>query len=112
MADFQGALSRVIKWSVGQNRFDQDGKFPKQLSLFIPQDSVAEFAAYLTALAQDPEKVKPGKIWDYNQNEEVEVDGIYINAKGQTGQYGDFGNINPVALGNTPAQQSTQAPGW
>ena len=39
-------------------------------------------------------KQKKGKVWDYSKKEEVEVDGIYINAKAKEGRYGIFGNIN------------------
>ena len=31
---------------------------------------------------------------DFSKNDEVEVEGVYINAKGKEGKYGDFGNIN------------------
>ena len=55
-------------------------------------------------MAADSEKLKTGKIWDYNKKEEVQVSGVYLNAKGKSGEYGDFGNINPVALGNAPTQ--------
>jgi hypothetical protein len=105
MADFKGALPSVIKWSVGENKFDEDGSNPKSLGLFIPAASIDALATHLSAMAADSAKLKTGKIWDYNKNEEVEVSGVYLNAKGKTGEYGDFGNINPVALGNAPTQQ-------
>ena len=109
MSEFNAALPSVIKWSVGQNKYDQDGSNPKSLSLFIPKESIAAFAAHVTAMGLDPEKVRSGKIWDYTANAEVEVDGIYLNAKGKTGQFGDFGNLNPVALSNTPTEQPAVA---
>lgn len=115
MTDFVPALSNQIKWSVGENKFDQDGKFPKSLSIFIPEEVIPEFAAYLNDLAQQADKRKKGKIWSYAKQAEVEVDGFYINAKGKAGEYGDFGAINPQAFGDTAAQrvsnQSTQ-PQW
>ena len=104
MADFKAALPSVIKWSVGENKYDEDGSNPKSLSLFIPADSIDALAAHLAAMAADSEKLKTGKIWDYNKNEEVQVSGVYLNAKGKSGEYGDFGNINPVSLGNAPTQ--------
>jgi len=105
MSEFNPALPSVIKWSVGQNKYDEDGSNPKSLTLFIPKESIAAFAAHMAAMAIDPEKVKSGKIWDYTANEEVEVAGIYLNAKGKTGQFGDFGNLNPVSLIDTPTHQ-------
>ena len=104
MADFKAALPSVIKWSVGENKYDEDGSNPKSLSLFIPADSIDALAAHLSAMAADSEKLKTGKIWDYNKKEEVQVSGVYLNAKGKSGEYGDFGNINPASLGNAPTQ--------
>jgi len=106
MASFNAALSQVIKWSVGNNRFDQDGANPKMLMLFIPKQSIREFAHYLLRLADQNDKLKSGKIWDYALAQEVEVDGFYINAKGKNGQDGAYGNINPVQIpaSSTPVE--------
>ena len=94
MADFVPALTHQIKWSVGENRFDTEGKQPKQLSLFITKQSIRELASHLTKLAGETDRIKTGKAWDFAKKEEVEVEGFYLNGKGQTGQYGDFGSIN------------------
>jgi len=94
MADFVPALTHQIKWSVGENRFDTEGKQPKQLSLFITKQSMRELASYLTKLAGETDRIKPGQVRDFAKKEEVEVEGFYLNGKGQTGQYGDFGSIN------------------
>ncbi len=105
---FEAALPRVIKWSVGENRFAQDElnddgnpKFPRSLSLFIPTESIVALSNHLMDLAD--RKQVPGKIWDYTNNEEIEVHGVYLNAKGKQGEYGDFGSLNPVALGGASA---------
>jgi hypothetical protein len=50
------------------------------------------------ALRDDESKVRQGKVWNFDKNEEEEVDVVYINAKGKEGQYGDFGNINPQKI--------------
>jgi len=94
MADFVPALTHQIKWSVGENRFDTEGKQPKQLSLFVTKQSILELASHLTKLAGETDRIKTGKVWDFAKKEEVEVEGFYLNGKGQTGQYGDFGSIN------------------
>ena len=105
---FVSALTHQLKWSVGENRFDTEGKQPKQLSLFITQESILELASYLQRLAGESEKLKPGKVWDFENKQEIEVQGFYLNGKGQTGQYGDFGSINlqqiPGSSANTPKQ--------
>lgn len=97
MTDFNPALPKQIKWSLGENKYDTEGKNPKSLSLFVPIESVEAFARYLSAIATDPEKIRKGKVWDYALQAEVEIDGIYINGKGRDGQYGAFGSINPAA---------------
>ena len=95
---FQPALTHQIKWSVGENKYNEDGKNPKQLTLTIPVDSIIDLSNHLMALRDDPSKVKDGKIWNYEKNEEEVVDVVFINAKGKEGQYGDFGNINPQKI--------------
>ena len=105
MSDFQAALPKVIKWDVKDNPFDDKEKYPKSLSLFIPLQSIAAIAQHLNSLAADESKHKNAKVWDYSNNQEIEVEGVYLNAKGKTGEYGDFGNINPASLAfNLPAQ--------
>jgi len=105
---FVPATTHQIKWSVGENRFDENGKQPKQLSLFVSKESILELASYLQRLAGESDRIKPGKVWDFVNKEEIEVEGFYLNGKGQTGQYGDFGSINlqqiPGAAANAPAQ--------
>ena len=102
LSDFQAALPQVIKWSVKDNEFDDKEKNPKALSLFIPRESIAALGQHLTAMAADSEKLRAAKVWDYDNNQEVEVQGIYLNAKGKSGEYGDFGNINPASLAFNP----------
>jgi len=105
MSDFKAALPNVIKWSVKDNEFDDKEKNPKTLSLFIPRESIPYLAKHLAAMASDSQKLKTGKVWDYDNQSEVEVTGIYLNAKGKTGEYGDFGNINPSLIAaNAPTQ--------
>ena len=98
MADFNPALSLPIKWSVGENQFDDDGKFPKSISLTIPVEIIPELCSHLMALESDSSKHKQGKVWDFQEKEEKKVAVIYLNGKGKEGDYGDFGNINPVKI--------------
>ncbi len=104
MSDFNAALPQVIKWSVGENKFDEEGKNPKSLSLFVPTESITALSDHLMNLAD--QKQVTGKVWDFDNKCEVEVQGVYLNAKGKNGEFGDFGNINPASLAssgdNTP----------
>ena len=50
------------------------------------------------ALEADSSKHKQGKVWNFKEQEEAKVDVIYLNGKGKEGEYGDFGNINPVKI--------------
>ena len=102
---FQPALPYPIKWSTGENSYDEEGKFPQQLALAIPVESIPAFCDYLMSLGDTNEKIKTGKVWDFSKKEEVEVDVVWINGKGKDGQYGSFGNINPQ---KTEAQRQAQ----
>ena len=106
MPDFNPALPKQGTWSVGENKYDQDGKNPKQLTFFLPLESVHAFANHLMNMADDNSKVKKGKVYNYATQQKDEVDGIYLNLKGKAGNDGAFGNINPAAL------NSGEAPGF
>lgn len=96
-SEFKAALPKPVKWATGPNQYDNDGKQPRSMRLFVPCESAYAFAQYIINAAEDREKLRTGKIWDYDKNAEVEVEGFYINGKGRQGQDGEFGNINPVA---------------
>ena len=99
---FKAATPYPIKYSTSENEYEDQEKYPKTLSLFIPVESVSGFCDHLMKLVDT--KQKKGKVWDFSKNEEVEVDGIYINAKGKEGKYGDFGNINLRLIENSEAK--------
>ena len=92
MADFKPQLPKQGKWSVGDNRFDTDGKNPKQLAIFIPEESLDAFFAYLQSQRGN---LKSGKCYNYQTQENEDVQGVYFNFKGKVGSDGAFGNINP-----------------
>lgn len=96
-SDFKAALPRAVKWSTGENRYDNGGKQPRSLTLFVPRESAVAFANYIINSADDNEKMRTGKVWDYDKKAEVEVEGFYINGKGRQGRDGDFGTINPAS---------------
>ena len=92
MSDFNPQLPKQGKWSVGDNRYDEEGKNPKSLSIFIPEESIDSFARYIQ---NSRNKLKPGKVYNYELMQNEEVQGVYLNFKGKEGEYGAFGNINP-----------------
>ena len=89
---FQPALPYPIKFSTSENDYEDQDKYPQKMSLFIPSESVTAFCEEIVKMVDT--KQKKGKVWDYSKKEEVEVDGVYINAKAKEGKYGLFGNIN------------------
>jgi hypothetical protein len=102
MSDFVPALPIALKWNVGENRFDSDGKNPLALSVFVPADSAFALAQYILNCAEEPSLRKSSKVWDYKNKCEVEVDGFYINGKGREGRDGSsYGNVNPKFVGAT-----------
>jgi len=101
MPEFKPQLPRPIKWSVGENRYDSNGKQPRSINVFIPLESINSLHDYIDVVAAHPTRVKSGKVWDYEQQSEVQVDGIYLNGKGRTGNGGDYGTINPPAVASS-----------
>ena len=89
---FKAAMPYPIKFSTSENEYEAQAKYPQKMSLFIPSESVSAFCEEVMKMVDT--KQKKGKVWDYDKKEEVEVDGIYINAKAKEGRYGCFGNIN------------------
>ena len=66
MADFQSnfvpAFPFPVKWSVGDNTFDDADKNPKTIGLAIPVESIPGFIRLLMALESDTSKHKQGKV--------------------------------------------------
>lgn len=100
MADFQSnfvpAFPYPIKWSTGDNTFDDAEKNPKTIGLAIPVDSIPGLINLLMALEADTSKHKQGKVWS-KENGEEKKSVVYLNGKGKESNdgYGCFGNINP-----------------
>ena len=118
---FVPALTRQLKWSVGDNKFYDPNKKndqPKSISLFIPEESILELAAYLQKLASNSDKLKSGSVYDFEAKEKIEVQGFYINGKGNESDDGPYGSINlaqipeaasaPKNWNTAPPQPSTE----
>ena len=102
--DFVPALSHPIKWSTGDNTFEDSEKNPKTLSLAICVEDIPSFINYLMALEADTSKPKQGKVWNSKERTEEKKSVVYINAKGRESNdgYGCFGNINPRKIDIEP----------
>ena len=94
---FNPALSLPIKWSIGDDRFNEGQQV---LTLTIPVASLDQFIDHLKALSYT--KQKQGEVYDFKKKEKVKTQCIYVNAKGLDGQYGLFGNINPQKIEDAP----------
>ena len=99
MADFSNfvpAFTYPIKWSVGDNTFDDADKFPKTMGLAIPVESIPGLIDFLMALEADTSKHKQGKVWSKENGEERKFV-VYLNGKGMNSNdgYGCYGNISP-----------------
>ncbi len=103
MSDFNPALPVQLKWSVNENRFDDNGKNPLSLSVFVPAESAFALAQLIMDMAEDSSKAKQTKVWDYETQAEKEVTGFYVNGKGKHGndKGSSFGSINPVKPENS-----------
>ena len=105
MADFQSnfvpAFTYPIKWSVGDNTFDDADKFPKTIGLAIPVKSIPGLIDLLMALEADTSKHKQGKVWS-KENGEEKKPVVYLNGKGMDGEdgYSCFGSISPRKIEN------------
>ena len=68
MADFNPALSLPIKWSIGEDRFNDDDE-AKVLTLTIPVASLDQFIDHLKALSYT--KQKQGEVYDFKKKEPI-----------------------------------------
>ena len=90
---FNPALPLPIKWSIGDDRFNEGQQV---LSLTIPVDCVPYLTEHLMNLVD--QKAKDGEVYDFNKKEKVKTQCVQIYSKAMDGQYGVFGNINPQKL--------------
>ncbi len=96
MADFNPALPLPIKWSIGDDRFNEGQQVLSLTSLTIPVDSVPYLTEHLMNLID--KKAKDGEVYDFNKKEKVKTKCVQIYSKAVDGQFGVFGNINPQKL--------------
>ena len=119
-SDYVPALSKQITYQTDANRYHDEtkqGSKPRSLALFIPQQSILEFAEYLRRLSTEQDKLKTGKVYNFETREKEELKGFYINGRGFDGENGEYGSINlqqipgsdrnSQAVANTPTQQQS-----
>ena len=95
-SEFVPAFPFPIKWSTGENTFEDSERNPKTMGLAIPVESIPAVISHLMALEADTSKHKQGKVWS-KENGEEKKSVVYLNGKGKESNdgYGCFGNINP-----------------
>ena len=93
--DFNPALPLPIGFKI------QDGKYGKQLSLFIPTESITHFMDHMQNLVNT--KSTSGKVYLGKEKGNINTEGIYINAKTLESEYGIYGQINPQKIENAPS---------
>ncbi len=111
MSDFTPAPPKPCKWSVGDNQYDQEGKNPKKLVVFIPLDSVHAFCNHLMTMADDKQLPKDGKVYNSATGQQVTGYGYGDLSVPQffTGGQSMGSNLTNNNSG-TPAQQPVQPP--
>ena len=97
--EFVPAFPFPIKWSTGENTFEDSERNPKTMGLAIPVESIPAVISHLMALEADTSKHKQGKVWS-KENGEEKKPVVYLNGKGKESQDGNgcFGNINPKKI--------------
>jgi hypothetical protein len=114
MTEYIAALPVMGKWSVYENGPDHEYKpNGKRLVLKIPVESVAAYAQYLMALADDTSKHKDMNVWDFaaKQSKSVKCINVSHNAKdGKTDDDGWYGTIAPAAIPGSPSAQGSAIP--
>lgn len=96
-SEFKAALPIPVKWTVGDNQYNEAGTHPKVLTLTIPLESAHALANHIMSMAEDQAKHKQVKVWDMKTMSEIETTGITLSAKGKESPYGSIGMLNPAA---------------
>ena len=68
--EFVPAFPFPIKWSTGENTFEDSERNPKTMGLAIPVESIPAVISHLMALEADTSKHKQGKVWSKETGEE------------------------------------------
>ena len=97
---FDLALSYPVSYSVQDNKYDNNDKFPKMGKLTIPIESAYEFAQHIMSLCDNEKYHKDITVYDMNTNEKIPTKGVVIWGKGKVGNfdqdsYGAYGSFNP-----------------
>ena len=99
------------------NKYEKTkAKYSKKIGLFIPLETVLDFAQHVMNVADKPENHAKGKVFDMRTGTREEVDGIYIYGNGNVSKYdedefGAYGTINPrkVEIEEEKPEDTTEA---
>ena len=100
-SNFEPAFELPVNFTVSDNTYEPTkNKYTKKIGLFIPLETVLDFAQHVMNVADKPENHAKGKVFDMRTGEREEVQGIYIYGNGNVSKYdedefGAYGTINP-----------------
>ena len=78
-SNFEPAFQVPVNFTVSDNTYEPTKhKYTKKIGLFIPLETVLDFAQHVMNVADKPENHAKGKVFDMRTGEREEVKGIYI----------------------------------
>ena len=80
--EFVPAFPFPIKWSTGENTFEDSERNPKTMGLAIPVESIPAVISHLMALEADTSKHKQGKVWSKENGEEKKNHKMVVGISG------------------------------
>ena len=118
-SNFEPAFQVPVNFTVSDNTYEPTKhKYTKKIGLFIPLETVLDFAQHVMNVADKPENHAKGKVFDMRTGEREEVQGIYIYGNGNGSKYdedefGSYGTINPrkvvVEVEESPEDDNREA---
>ena len=93
--DFKPAFPLPMSFKI------QDGKYGMQLGIFIPTESITHVIDHLQNLVNT--KSSSGSVYLGKDKGTLKTNGVYLNAKVLDGEYGQYGQINPLKIENAPS---------
>ena len=87
-SNFEPAFQVPVNFTVSDNTYEPTkNKYSKKIGLFIPLETVLDFAQHVMNVADKPENHAKGKVFDMRTGEREEVQGIYIYGNGNVSKY-------------------------
>ena len=78
----------------------QDSKYGMQLGIFIPSEDITHRIDHLQNLVNT--KTTSGTVYLGKDKGTFKTTGVYLNGNVLNGEYGQYGQINPLKIENAP----------